>query len=405
MIRKMVQRKHSDTKEDHLKNHFHAQKLNNIAASCIDAGQHGKAVTILVKALCLSPINGNSDFSVAIEEGDVCTCRRCSLDECITYSEERAATLVARKQRYRAVNCCGSAASSCISKKRRIDVVPTDQSTFSGGEEENEKTIGYTHRRPIYVPPNVCSEAHVMGSTLSLIITFNLALSSHLRVISCIHSDSKNEERQAKLVKVLRLYELAYRWQEKFYQHQHECNDLNSSCSSLGEKTQQGTDYQSTRTSPAGTASPQNGSSNECGSLRFDIIVCNNLSEIHRMLQNHSKQEKCLEHLLSLLMYVVDSQRDRAFENPHEDAEGNDNALEAQGNASHPEESDARNCNSSNASDSSPGLFDLADLEDGQETEPEQRGKRKRNTTYMQLEGFWKNITPFLLQNNCAEVA
>mmetsp|Transcript_28031 Transcript_28031/g.65859 ORF Transcript_28031/g.65859 Transcript_28031/m.65859 type:complete len:418 (+) Transcript_28031:290-1543(+) len=410
VIGMMVQRKHIDSREDRLKNHLHAQKLNNIAASCIDVGQYGKAVAVLVKALCLSPIDENNDSSRAFNEGDICSCPRCSLDECIAYSEDRAAALAAREQRYRGTNCYGCADNNCKTKKRRIDVAATDENTSYGSHERYESTIGYTHRRPIYVPPAVCNEGHIMGSMLSLIITFNLALASHLQVISnsLSHPDCElTEERRVKLLKVLRLYELAYRWQEDFYQQEDKRNDLNSSSSSLGEKSYYGSGNESTTTTN-GTASPINGDSNKYSSLRFDMIICNNLSEIHRMLQNDSKQEKCLEHLLSLLMVVVDWQRDRTFEDPHDDEEFNNNALEQQQqrheNESQEEFQD-RNCASLNSSHSSLGLFDLAEIEDRQEEEPERSGKRERSTAYMQLDGFWKNITPFLLQNNCAEAA
>ena len=43
------------------------------------------------------------------------------------------------------------------------------------------------------------------------------------------------------------------------------------------------------------------------GSLRFTMIVSNNLGEIHRAAGNTEKHTMCLQHLLSAMMYMVDS--------------------------------------------------------------------------------------------------
>jgi hypothetical protein len=44
------------------------------------------------------------------------------------------------------------------------------------------------------------------------------------------------------------------------------------------------------------------------GSLRFTMIISNNLSEIHRVAKNPNKHAMCLQHLLSTIMFVVDGQ-------------------------------------------------------------------------------------------------
>ena len=42
------------------------------------------------------------------------------------------------------------------------------------------------------------------------------------------------------------------------------------------------------------------------GSLRFTMIISNNLAEIHRVAGNATKHKLCLHHLLSAIMFMVD---------------------------------------------------------------------------------------------------
>ena len=41
-------------------------------------------------------------------------------------------------------------------------------------------------------------------------------------------------------------------------------------------------------------------------SIRFNMIICNNLSHIHCLVSNHSKHKQCLEHLLSQVMVALE---------------------------------------------------------------------------------------------------
>ena len=102
---------------------------------------------------------------------------------------------------------------------------------------------------------------HALGSIFPLVVTFNMALVHHLSGIEC----HKDKERRRKLQKSLKLYELAYRWQME----------------------------------------------EEIDSLAFTMIIANNLSEIHRIAKNEQKHHKCLQNLLSTMMYVVIADYDR----------------------------------------------------------------------------------------------
>jgi len=207
-----------------------------------------------------------------------------------------------------------------------------------------------------------------MGSTLSLIVTFNLALANHLLLISI---QPNKEATRIQLAKVLRLYELAYRWESEFRQQQQSCESNSNSDDSDME-----TDSPKREGSNNNDSCSKNNKHNNCSSLRFDMIVCNNLSEIHRMAGNHTKQEKCLQHLLSILMFITDVTRE--------------NRLET-------------DTNNNNTTTTTPATEALAGFTST--TVASARAKRGRSTDYMDLDGFWDNIVPFLLRSECAEAA
>lgn len=246
--------------------HLIAQRLNNSAALCIETGHYDRAVASLVEALKLS------DHSTASAACDctviICQCRSCSLDECIVFSET-------------------------------TPLLP-QQGHIQGGTEcvddgDNDDD-GYTHRRPIRVTPRSLQEGHDMGVTLSLIITFNIALAHHLSAVSeaTISRD--------KMRKILQLYELAYKWQIELDQsssssiaalsrQQHDDEDRNTYLRIVNQHTHHHHIVESSMVT----------------SLRFNMIICNNLSQIHRLVNNTTKSNRCLQHLLSAVMFVVDT--------------------------------------------------------------------------------------------------
>jgi hypothetical protein len=119
---------------------------------------------------------------------------------------------------------------------------------------------GYIYQKPIRVSPHSMQEGHSMGVTLSLIVIFNLALAYHLAAV-------QNNMCRRRLQKALQLYEIAYQMQ---LETQHEQQQVNS--------------------------------------LRFTIIIANNVGEIHRTVNDRSKHMKCLQQLLSAIIYLVDCQ-------------------------------------------------------------------------------------------------
>ena len=122
---------------------------------------------------------------------------------------------------------------------------------------------GYIHQQPIRIPPS--SMFHSMGLTLPLVITYNLAL---VHQLSAMEDKMNGIDYRGKLQRSLKLYELAYKWQIE----------------------------------------------EDVSSLAFNMVLANNLGEIHRAANNTQKHEKCLKHLLSTMMYALisDDEEDEA---------------------------------------------------------------------------------------------
>ena len=70
-------------------NHF-AQKLNNSAVLCIEIGQYDRAIASLAKALRLSEFHSDDRME------DACLCQDCTLDGCISYSEDNTPSCVVK---------------------------------------------------------------------------------------------------------------------------------------------------------------------------------------------------------------------------------------------------------------------------------------------------------------------
>lgn len=196
-----------------------AQKLNEHGSYCIETCQYERAIDALIRGLHLA------DFSLDVN--NACACESCTLDNCLNYSHIIQAT-------HGDSVYCSEAGSD-----------------------------GFLYRQPIHIPSSTISEGHMMGMTLPLILTFNLALAYHLTAITGPEVDRKCLQR------VLQLYELAYRWQ------------MNEVMADSYEKC-------------------------SVSSLSFIMVIANNLGQIHYCVNNMSKYRLCLQHLLSTVMFVVD---------------------------------------------------------------------------------------------------
>ena len=143
-------------------------------------------------------------------------------------------------------------------KKRRRSssvVVPKKDATTTTADEES-----FIYSTPIRAQPTLSIQKdHRLGIVLQLIIIFNLALAYHLRAIQQLVSHDS-------LRQVLQLYEVAYRLQVR--------EDIRS--------------------------------------LRFTMVLANNLGQVHRAAGNGSKYAMCLEHVLSAMMFLLDVQQQQS---------------------------------------------------------------------------------------------
>lgn len=298
--------------------HRLSQQLNNSAALCIEIGLYSRAISSLQKAL---ELNKNHKKEWKDREQEVCKCYDCTLDACIAYSETFSSkdmkadgnsfvvtsddSKKRRKinrsppkkysafwkppafvhRRHEETDICNKENDTQVLNRQKDIVSPPSRSTFKQQRVQHEHlnngddncTGGYIYRRPI----RIRCEGHAIGSTLNLIITFNLALAHHLQTVRYYADESthmQSSERNKFVNRTLTIYELTYKWHLK----------LLSNSSSTAR----------TSTSPSVYTSVT--------SIRFNMIIRNNLSQIHRLVGNHAKHKRCLEHLLSTVMVVTE---------------------------------------------------------------------------------------------------
>ncbi|KAG7344639.1 hypothetical protein IV203_019029 [Nitzschia inconspicua] len=274
--------------------HQMAKTLNNSAALLIETGQYDRGISCLMEALVLSDRQHSSKYHPTTNNpADIrkwsslaCQCQHCSLEECILFSE-------------------------------RIPLSSTEGPFSDDGCGDGDAEVnGYIHRRPISITTQSMQENHYMGATLSLIVTFNLALAHHLSAMDTFgwtttnYSDVNNNNDHAHrgltncstykdtFQKILHLYELAYRWQI----------ELEEDALQKQLQWQQGQKQQLQRTFHNNNNNNNNNielDASSVVSIRFNMIISNNLSQIHRLVHNHSKHRQCLEHLLATIMFVV----------------------------------------------------------------------------------------------------
>lgn len=339
-----------------------------MAALCIETGHYERSISCLMEALQLSDhenvyhLHGVSFQKPVMEyhryyKTYACQCKHCSLEECILFSER-------------------TPFHTPQSTDMEVDIVDNDDVTSIDGG-------GYIHRRPIRITPQSTQEHHYMGVTLSLIITFNLALAHHLSALqtfgwsntrrkdnamfattNVVHETSRKSSACKKTFQnILDLYELAYRWQLELEDDRHRKETMRQEYQP-DHANMFWNDFHDSSSLLELNASP-------VSSLRFNMVISNNLSQIHRLVQNHSKHQRCLEHLLATVMFVVVT----------------DGATQQHWNSS---------SSSSSSSTNTPTVSSL---------HHQQQQQQQTNHPYMNFEGFLQNATPLILLSTCAATA
>mmetsp|Transcript_20626 Transcript_20626/g.48482 ORF Transcript_20626/g.48482 Transcript_20626/m.48482 type:complete len:426 (-) Transcript_20626:1736-3013(-) len=237
---------------------LYAQKLNNNAAMCIGIGYYERAIQSLQEALKCS--QKQSDESLM----QVCRCRGCRYDSSIDFSADFVPSETTDRPREPTILDRGATGYDdeessddefdYVSKRRDFDeeyfssltksishpkvqkVVRRDSDNSSGegknaswsikdeycDEEMKEHPDQEIYKRPI----RVTREGHPMGSSLFLVINFNLALAHHLEVAATYNHRSYNPKSAHKAVL---FYELTSTYEKKILADPNSCWDSLSS--------------------------------------------------------------------------------------------------------------------------------------------------------------------------------
>lgn len=262
--------------------HLLAQKLNNRASFLITSGDYDEGIKILTRALKLE------EEKIPKAKGrKSCNCYYCSLESCLNIEESSFVSLMDSERNEYDLDKNQHAAHfgyenddmDCELQLQPQE--PRPSPTTPCGVQEG---VWYVYRRPFLVNKRTTEEGHYMGETLFLIILLNLALAHHLKAISADGIDYKSlsvsllsSTNMKILQKSLQLYELAYQLHADHADH----------------AEQQSTPRETTN------------DHYNTGSLRFTMIISNNLAEIHRIAGNFSKQKMCLDHLLSAIICML----------------------------------------------------------------------------------------------------
>lgn len=265
--------------------HLLAQKMNNRASFLLETRNYGESIVLLTKALKLTQKE---------EMVQPCPCKSCSLESSVNMQEDQYCSLLNREnEEY----CNGQnrnededlRQSSCRrNDDEHIEMKHNYQGCWAKYQQEQdllpmsiESQDGFVYRKPLLVPKICIEEGHYMGKATSLIILYNLALAHHLKAINM--NDCGSNRNIKVLEQSLKLYELTYQLH----------------CENNGEEQKQSKslchveEWNERRVAIA--------------SIRFTMIISNNLGQIHRVAGNSDKHLMCLQHLLSTIMYMVDS--------------------------------------------------------------------------------------------------
>ncbi len=225
-----------------------AKKLNNRAALLITKQSYDESIALLARALKLTE---------QVYDELPPSCNAFSLDNCLRMEQESYLSILDNEEK----GGWKKAQNRIAGDEHYHLHAPFSRQDRERIESAHQSQEGFLYTKPLLVPKCCIEEDHYMGVVLTLMILFNLALVHHLKAIESMD----DLERCKKLLdQSLKLYELTYQLHI-------------DSEESVGS------------------------------SLRFAMIIANNLGQIHKLSGNNEKHQMCLQHLLSAIMYMVDS--------------------------------------------------------------------------------------------------
>ncbi|OEU12467.1 hypothetical protein FRACYDRAFT_270387 [Fragilariopsis cylindrus CCMP1102] len=206
--------------------------------------------------------------------------------------EEAIALLTKGLKQSLSFDCCTcySLQSCFLIREEREEEEEQDYSMdcYSSIDKNDDDCYGFVYRKALRVNMSSSIEQQMhyyTGSTLRVIIVFNLALAYHLKAIATsiitataaapTSTSSTTTTTTTKLLQQsLHLYMLAYRLHTEY------------------EEQQQQQQQESTSTTSTSLFNSDN-----LGNLRFVMIISNNIGEIHRISNDTTKHVRCLEHV------------------------------------------------------------------------------------------------------------
>lgn len=272
--------------------HDQAKILNNRAAYQVTNGNHQEGINLLTIALKLNDRSRSSEADHML-----CSCHLSSLQSCrmLEKDNERQHYQHATTDDYPYSTRQFRKEDSCKHPNRSYN--GNKRQPIGTGNDDDDDNAGFVYRRLLLVHDDNIYENHYMGSTLSLIILFNLALTHHLLSIDNVTNNidcDLLDIRYKSLKTALKLYELAHQLHIDIIDDQQKLRLL----SNMMVDTNTTNDNHN------------NADDNDAVvSLHLTMIITNNLGQIHRVAGNTGRYEMCLQHLLGLIMYNIQQQQ------------------------------------------------------------------------------------------------
>lgn len=295
-----------------------AQQLNNIAASSIENRSYDRAINFLQHALCLLKDDGrrrNNDHCCACDNG-------CTLIGCISYSEKhlpaansiRIATYTktneennkrknndyessdpinnnSGRNKRRKIVTNEVVTSSCQINKKNANKINFFEKNANEKEMREDVGGGYIYRHPFRIP----KVGHSMGCTLLVIVSFNLALSHQLKVM-----DEHDDEKPRMLMTSVNI-NTTKNFSKQSYKKKMIVRKTIDEKETITRKA-----FRLYKSALALQLKNQRQQRREGGnSIRFGMIVYNNLSELYRCINNQTKSTQCRKILLSSIKMNV----------------------------------------------------------------------------------------------------
>ena len=261
--------------------HVLAKKLNNRGASLVNRGDFEAGIVRLKQALTLSE---QSILEVPADNYNskvpLCSCECCSLAACLTSGNGSNSNTMD----WHDTNS-HSHPNYQQQQQQQQQEQYGDQSSASSDHDF------FVYRQLLFVDPHSIEEHdHYMGLTLSFLIILNLALAHHWQAIDIVEEQKKKHEYDVTMMvgfqRAMEFYDLAYQLHTMLLQQQQQ-----------NEAVQED-----------GSTTTNNNTLLLSAGVRITTLISNNLGDLHRRAGNTHKYQLCVQHLVSVLMYLLDSQ-------------------------------------------------------------------------------------------------